>query len=114
MKTIQLKNDDYLGYVANLRHACRGIVVKDGKVLLSYETKGNKYIIPGGGVEGDESYAECCERELFEETGMVVRAVDNYLDIDGIYNLLERNKEIMEILQPYFEEDDAECSRAIS
>lgn len=86
MKTIQLKNDDYLGYVANLRHACRGIVVKDGKVLLSYETKGNKYIIPGGGVEGDESYAECCERELFEETGMVVRAVDNYLDIDELFD----------------------------
>ncbi|WP_242832049.1 DUF4298 domain-containing protein [Butyrivibrio sp. VCD2006] len=32
------------------------------------------------------------------------------LSEDGIYNLLERNKEIMEILQPYFEEDDAECN----
>ena len=39
MKTLDLKNDDYLGYVKNLRHACRGILVRDGKVLLSYESK---------------------------------------------------------------------------
>ena len=51
MKNLELKNDDYLGYVKNLRHACRGILVKDGKVLLSYEVKNDKYIIPGGGVE---------------------------------------------------------------
>ena len=69
MKNLQLINDDYLGYVNRLRHACRGIIVNDGKVLLSYESKNDKYMIPGGGVEGDESYAECCERELLEETG---------------------------------------------
>ena len=73
MKNLQLINDDYLGYVKRLRHACRGIVVKDGKVLLSYETKYNKYMIPGGGVEEGENYAECCERELLEETGIKVR-----------------------------------------
>ena len=36
MKQLKLVNDDYLGYVEHLRHACRGIVVNDGKVLLSY------------------------------------------------------------------------------
>ena len=81
MKKLQLKNDDYLGYVKNLRHACRGIVVKDGKVLLGYEEKYNKYIIPGGGVEGSETYEQCCERELLEETGMLVRAKEEYLEI---------------------------------
>ena len=85
MKTIRLINDDYLGHFKHLRHACRGIVVKDDKVLLSYETKENKYIIPGGGVEEGESYKECCERELLEETGMVVSAVSNFLDIDELF-----------------------------
>ena len=42
MKKLELKNDDYLGYVKTIRHACRGIVVKDGKVLLGYEEKFNK------------------------------------------------------------------------
>ncbi len=85
MKTIQLINDDYKGHVEHLRHACRGIVIKDGLVLLSYETNGDKYIIPGGGVEEGESYTQCCERELLEETGMVVHATDNYLDIDELF-----------------------------
>ena len=69
MKKLELKNDDFLGYVKNLRHACRGILVKDGKVLLGYESKNNKYIIPGGGVENEETLEECCERKLLEETG---------------------------------------------
>ena len=68
-KEMQLINDDYSGHVVHLRHASRGILVCDGKVLLSYETVYGKYIIPGGGVEEGESYSECCERELLEETG---------------------------------------------
>ncbi len=59
MKKLQLKNDDYLGYVKNLRHACRGIVVNDGKVLLGYEVNYNKYIIPGGGLEEGEKEDGC-------------------------------------------------------
>ena len=82
MEKVQLINDDYLGYVKRLRHACRGIVVKDGKILLSYESKYNKYMIPGGGVEEGEDYAACCERELLEETGMKVKATEEYLEIE--------------------------------
>lgn len=85
MKKIQLINDDYWGQFERLRHACRGIVVSDGKVLLSYETKNNKYMIPGGGVEDGESYAECCERELLEETGMKVKAIEEYLEIEELF-----------------------------
>ena len=86
MKTLELKNDDYLGYVKNLRHACRGILVRDGKVLLSYESKNNRYIIPGGGGEEGESLEQCCEREMLEETGMVVKARDNYLVVNELFS----------------------------
>ena len=61
MKKLELKNDDFLGYVNTLRHACRGILVKDGKVLLGYESNNNKYIIPGGGVENEETLGEALE-----------------------------------------------------
>ena len=71
MKKLELKNDDFLGYVKHLRHACRGIVVHEGKVLLGYEENNNKYIIPGGGLEKGETYEQCCERELLEETGSI-------------------------------------------
>ena len=85
MKQLQLINDDWLGHAEHLRHACRGIVVKDGKVLLSYEEKQDQYLIPGGGVEEGETLEECCIREVLEETGIAVKPVDYYLEIEELF-----------------------------
>ena len=79
MKQLELINDDFTGRIEKLRHACRGILIRDGNVLLGYETIGKKYIIPGGGVEEGETLEQCCEREMLEETGLRVRATQNYL-----------------------------------
>lgn len=87
MKQIELINDDWTGRVERLRHACRGVLVKDGKVLLSYESKNGIYMLPGGGVEGEETYDKCCERELLEETGVKVRAADYYLEIAELFEV---------------------------
>ena len=57
----------------------------DFKVLLGYEENNNKYIIPGGGLEDGETYEQCCERELLEETGMQVRAKEEYLEIEELF-----------------------------
>lgn len=81
MKQLELINDDFTGRIEKLRHACRGILIRDGNVLLGYETIGKKYIIPGGGVEEGETLEQCCEREMLEETGLRVRAIQNYLEI---------------------------------
>ena len=86
MKKLQLINDDYLGHVDHVRHACRGIVVKDGKVLLSCESKFDKYMTPGGGLEDGETLAQCCEREILEETGIEVRAVSEYFEIEELFD----------------------------
>ena len=85
MKKIQLVNEDYEGHVDVCRHACRGIVIKDGKILLSYESNEDKYIIPGGGVEEGETFAECCAREIKEETGMIVKPIEEYLEIEEFF-----------------------------
>ena len=85
MRKIQLINDDYSGHINHLRHASRGILVNDGKVLLSYETVFSKYIIPGGGVEEGETFEECCVRELLEETGMKVRTEGEYMEIEELF-----------------------------
>ena len=85
MQKILLINDDYQGHVDICRHACRGIVIKDGKLLLSYESNEGKYITPGGGVEDDETFAECCAREVREETGIIVRPVEEYLEIEELF-----------------------------
>lgn len=87
MKQILLINDDYLGHVDHVRHCGRGIVIKDGKVLLSYLSNNGYYMIPGGGVEEGESYAACCERELLEETGIVVRAKEEVIEIEELFDV---------------------------
>lgn len=86
MESIQLINDDYKGYVNNLRHACRGIIINNGNVLLSYESNADRYIIPGGGQEDDETLEQCCEREMLEETGMIVKAKSCYLEIEELFS----------------------------
>ena len=84
---VQLINDDYLGRVEKLRHACRGIFVRDGRVLLCHRPKSGLYIIPGGGVEGHEGYTECCEREMLEETGYRTKVISGYLDIEELFDV---------------------------
>lgn len=86
MKNLKITNPDYFGHVDVIRHACRGIIVKQGKILLSYEQKINQYLIPGGGVEKSENFVECCKREILEETGCLCEPRVNYLDIDELFS----------------------------
>ncbi|MEF2098443.1 NUDIX domain-containing protein [Bacillus sp. CFBP9009] len=41
------------------------------KVLAVQNSRGH-YFLPGGGIENEESYQECLEREMLEETGYKV------------------------------------------
>ncbi len=71
------------------RESCRGLVVKDGKVLLSYESNKGVYMSPGGGVENGEGLQECCARELLEETGLVVTVGQHFLTVkEYVFNEL--------------------------
>ncbi|MDP3130627.1 MAG: NUDIX domain-containing protein [Bacillota bacterium] len=56
------------------RTACRGVVVKDGKILVVHSPKLDIYTLPGGGREENETLAQCVEREVAEETGVCVKA----------------------------------------
>ena len=64
------------------RTSCRGIVMKDGKVLLSHELKKDVYMSPGGGLEEGESLAECCKREILEETGVIASVGEQVFTIN--------------------------------
>ena len=54
MKIIDIVGENYLGSWDKTRTACRGIVIDGEHMLLSYETKTNQWMIPGGGVEDNE------------------------------------------------------------
>ncbi|MBO4475084.1 MAG: NUDIX domain-containing protein [Clostridiales bacterium] len=85
MKTIEIHGLNSYKTWEIERTACRGLVVKNGKLLLSYETVTDQYMIPGGGLEDGEDEKTCLIREMEEETGLLVAPSDCLLEIDEYY-----------------------------
>lgn len=85
MNTIIIYGDNRHEIHTAYRAACRGIVISGDEILLSYETKEDQWMIPGGGLEEGENLEDCCVRELEEETGYQVKAIRQYLTIKEYY-----------------------------
>ena len=70
------------------RISAGGIVLQKDKLLLvrHVESNGADYwVLPGGGIEGDEGIFKAAEREVWEETNLTVRAekiayVEDFID----------------------------------
>ncbi len=76
-----------------------GIIEKEGKYLLVRENEGRwkgTWNLPAGCLEKDESVVEGACREVFEETGCVVKAV-------GLVDILNRIYDDMNILNFLFD-----------
>lgn len=86
MKTIEILGDDREPVYTKTVEGCRGILIRGGKILLSYYRNEDQYLIPGGGLEAGEALAECCERELAEETGILVDPHTHYLTLEEYYH----------------------------
>ena len=85
MKTIEIVGENYFGRWTRERTACRGVVIEDGRVLLSYAARDDLWMIPGGGLEAGEDEGTCCVRELAEETGRIVLPSVCALELDEYY-----------------------------
>ncbi|WP_245663777.1 NUDIX hydrolase [Nocardia arthritidis] len=77
-----------------IAHFVIGVAVfRGGRLLVvrrvADDYHGGMYELPGGGVESGETFAECVERELLEETGLRLRAV---LDFLGGFDYATRTK----------------------
>ncbi len=73
------------------RVAVGALVIKGGAVLLIKRGKApsnGKWAIPGGSVELGETLQQAAEREIFEETGIRIRAAEPVYTFDFI----ERNR----------------------
>ena len=67
------------------RGASRAVIVRDGMILLIYETGSDLWIVPGGGIEKDETPEKCCVREAEEETGNLVLPVQEFTTLFEYY-----------------------------
>ena len=85
MTITEIRGDNYAGAWEKTRTACRAIIRKDDRLLLSYETATDQWMIPGGGLEEGESEAECCRREVGEETGVLLQPSVCLFEIDEYY-----------------------------
>ncbi len=65
-----------LGKQGEMRIGCSAVIFDESreKVLLTQRTDNGRWCVPGGAMEPGESAAEACEREVWEETGLKVRA----------------------------------------
>ena len=84
-RIISIIGDNYFGKWDKTRTACRGIVIRDHRLLLSYETVTGQWMLPGGGLEAGENERDCCIREVSEETGFLIHPTDCVLEIDEYY-----------------------------
>ena len=85
MEMINIYGDNRFTEYTIVRDACRGIVIRDGTILLTYEVNTDQWFIPGGGLEGNETVQQCCIRELAEETGFVVNPLNQFATINEYY-----------------------------
>lgn len=51
------------------RHAARGIVLREDRILLLFTERYNDFSLPGGGIDEGEDITVALKRELEEETG---------------------------------------------
>lgn len=85
MKTITQIAENYKGSPTKTRPSARGIIVDGNKILLIHELCDGTYMSPGGGVEDGETLAECCKREMLEETGCIVDVGEHYLRVNEYF-----------------------------
>lgn len=70
----------------NSRNVCYGIVIKDGKILVSYSPKNQTYSLPGGGIEEGETPFDAIKREFMEEIGYEVVNAEHLVDVHCYWN----------------------------
>ena len=81
IEVIEIISEHHSDPPERIRHSGRAIIIEDNKILLSHELNTDVYMSPGGGLEENETLNLCCEREVEEETGYLVKASNEFITI---------------------------------
>ena len=85
MKTVEILGENRFATWTKTRAGSRAVVVRDGMILLSHEVNSGWWLVPGGGEEEGETPEECCVREVEEETGLIVKPLQQFLTMYEYY-----------------------------
>ena len=85
MKELSILGANRFTAYTKTRAGSRAVVVRGQDILLSHEINTDVWMIPGGGLEEDETPEACCIREVEEETGCIVRPVRHFLTMNEYY-----------------------------
>ena len=71
----QILYGDRIGKSGELRLGACAVIFneKREKILLTRRSDNGLWCLPGGKMESGETVEECCQREVFEETGLEIR-----------------------------------------
>lgn len=72
-----------------LRPSCYAIIFNSTSSKIAIIQKGDRYFLPGGGMEGNETKDECLHRELLEELGWAI-GIDQYIGNAARYFYAEK------------------------
>lgn len=72
-----------------LRPSCYAIIFQSSSSKIAVIQKGDRYFLPGGGMEGNETKEECLHRELLEELGWAIK-IDQYIGNAARYFYAEK------------------------
>ncbi|KMP95722.1 NUDIX hydrolase [Bacillus cereus] len=72
-----------------LRPSCYAIIFQSSSSKIVIIQKGDRYFLPGGGMEGTETKDECLHRELLEELGWAIE-IDQYIGNAARYFYAEK------------------------
>jgi 8-oxo-dGTP pyrophosphatase MutT (NUDIX family) len=83
-KPTKVVDGDRIGRKGRLRLGCSAVLfTKDRQaILLTRRADNGQWCLPGGMIEPGESVSETCQREVLEETGLLV----NVVRLTGVYS----------------------------
>ncbi len=82
-------------HTPHIQVVARGIAISNGNVLLSSRVNSDRWSIPGGRVEKDESISDALKREFLEECGVTITVERPLLTLENVFE--KRGEHIQEV-----------------
>ncbi len=93
-----------------IRNAAKALIIKDNK-MLAIKIKDDEeewYIMPGGGQEAEETLPETLQREVLEETGILIEVKDLVFVIEGVHGEDFHRVDMVFLCEYQGQQEDAE------